>query len=263
MSKETSSERVVFDKPSLPSINVQNPTTAEDTYYGRFRSIVKQRFFGLKLEESPFMEFIDSNPDMKERLGEFSVFMDNLKDEYTSFLKKNYPDKIEKRKKKRKGKKKDSGNILEVPKLDSDFYSSDNSGIFSTSRDELDITNTNELTMLRSKIESIRNHFTFDSIENVAKNIHLFDDFFGKIKAEHTNRQQMDQLKQFQLLSFGVGQSEGGISFASLGNAAGNNQSKGQVDDLPPCFDYFHELYRRWDSACDELGIDKQDEVYE
>jgi len=51
-------------------------------------------------------------------------------------LKKNYPDKIEKRKKKRKGKKKDSGITLEVPKIDSDYYSSDNSGIFSTSRDE-------------------------------------------------------------------------------------------------------------------------------
>jgi len=53
----------------------------------------------------------------------------------------------------------------------------------------------------------------------------------------------MDQLKQFQLMSFGVGQSEGGISFASLGNAAGNDQAKGQEDDLPPSFVHFSELY--------------------
>jgi len=50
-------------------------------------------------------------------------------------LKKTYPDKIEKRKKKRKGKKKDSA-TLDVPKMDSDCYSSDYSGILSTSRDD-------------------------------------------------------------------------------------------------------------------------------
>jgi len=53
----------------------------------------------------------------------------------------------------------------------------------------------------------------------------------------------MDQLKQFQLLNFGVGQSQGGISFAALGNAVGNGQSQGQVNDLPPSFGYFSELY--------------------
>ena len=65
MTQEPNSEKVVFDKPSLPSINIQNLNETEETYYGRFRSIVKQRFFGLKLEEDPFMEYVDSNPVRK------------------------------------------------------------------------------------------------------------------------------------------------------------------------------------------------------
>jgi len=50
---------------TIPSINIQNSTNlngSEETYYGRFRTIVKQRYFGIKLEEHVFMEFIDSNP---------------------------------------------------------------------------------------------------------------------------------------------------------------------------------------------------------
>jgi len=51
-----------FDKASLPAINIQNPVNPEEeTYYGKFRMIVKQRFFGLKLEEEPFMEFIEGD----------------------------------------------------------------------------------------------------------------------------------------------------------------------------------------------------------
>jgi len=86
------SQDPVSDKIILPSINIQNPTSPVETYYGRFRSIVKQRFFGLKLEEDTFMEFIDSNPvrksqilfiyrnkELKERLGGFTLFMDKLK----------------------------------------------------------------------------------------------------------------------------------------------------------------------------------------
>ncbi len=53
---------VDFDKASLPAINIQNPINPEEeTYYGKFRMIVKQRFFGLKLEEEPFMEFIEGD----------------------------------------------------------------------------------------------------------------------------------------------------------------------------------------------------------
>lgn len=48
------------EKPSTPLINVQ-ASCPEETYYGNFRSIVKQRYFGIKLEEDPFMEFIDQN----------------------------------------------------------------------------------------------------------------------------------------------------------------------------------------------------------
>lgn len=54
--------RAELEKPSFPMINIQNPSTSEETFYGKFRSIVKQRYFGIKLEEDPFMEFIDANP---------------------------------------------------------------------------------------------------------------------------------------------------------------------------------------------------------
>lgn len=47
----------------LPSITVQDHSQLDDTsFYGKFRTIVKQKFFGIKLEEEPFMEFIENNP---------------------------------------------------------------------------------------------------------------------------------------------------------------------------------------------------------
>ncbi len=88
----------------------------------------------------------------------------------------------------------------------------------------------------------------------MAKNIHLFDDVFGKLKQEHTIRQQNDQLKQFAtalggglgglggLMNFGVGSTSGGVSFAYMAGQ-GNNQPKEQETDVPKCFDYFSELY--------------------
>ena len=57
-------------KPVTPGLNPQNQGELEDTYYGRFRVIVKQRFFGLKLEEEPFMEFINMFPVRNH----FSIF---------------------------------------------------------------------------------------------------------------------------------------------------------------------------------------------
>ena len=53
------------EKPNLPLISVNNSATLEETFYGKFRSIVKQRFFGLKLEEEPFMEFLEGNTVLK------------------------------------------------------------------------------------------------------------------------------------------------------------------------------------------------------
>jgi len=89
-----------------PNTQENAEKTPEETFYGKFRSIVKQRFFGLKLEEEPFMEFIESSPDMRQELDKIIFFMGSLKSCYIEFLKKNYPHKIEKRKKKRKNKKK-------------------------------------------------------------------------------------------------------------------------------------------------------------
>jgi len=247
------------DKANLPAININNPINPEEeTYYGKFRMIVKQRFFGLKLEEEPFMEFIEQDQDMKQRLGDFVDLMARIKNDYINFLKKTYPDKIEKRKKKRKGKKKDSA-TLDVPKMDSDCYSSDYSGVLSTSRDDITLAETgNEVQALRNKIENIKKDFCFDSIENVAKNIHLFDDVFGKLKAEHTQKQQFDQLRQLQmglggLMNLGIGSTSGGVSFAFMGGP-GNNQPKENELDVPKCFDYFTELYNRYDEACEETG---------
>lgn len=54
-------------KGATPSIQVQkfepekNADDAEVSFYGQFRSIVKQRYFQLKLEEGPFMEYVESN----------------------------------------------------------------------------------------------------------------------------------------------------------------------------------------------------------
>jgi len=53
----------------------------------------------------------------------------------------------------------------------------------------------------------------------------------------------MDQLKQLSFLNIGVGPTEGGISFASFGNAAGGGESQGQIEDFPKSFEYFSELY--------------------
>ena len=38
-----------------PALTIPN----ENSFYGRFRSIVKQRYFGIKLEEEPFMTFLE------------------------------------------------------------------------------------------------------------------------------------------------------------------------------------------------------------
>ena len=78
-------------------------------------------------------------------------------------------------------------------------------------------------------------------MENVAKNIHLFDDVFGKLKADHTRGQQLQQLSQLGLMNFGLGQASGGIAFHFPGNSNAGNQTNLEV---PPCFDYFQELYQ-------------------
>ena len=77
-------------------------------------------------------------------------------------------------------------------------------------------------------------------MENVAKNIHLFDDVFGKLKADHTKNQQLNQLRQLGLMNFGVGAGAGGISVAFLGGDQGNEQK----NEIPESFDYFSELYK-------------------
>lgn len=71
----------------------------------------------------------------------------------------------------------------------------------------------------------------------------MFDEVFGRLKAEHKNKQQRDMLASFQmgLMSFGVGAGAGGVAFASLG--ASNTEAKKSEDDIPKSFDNFQELY--------------------
>ena len=79
----------------------------------------------------------------------------------------------------------------------------------------------------------MKREFTFDSIENMAKNIHLFDEVFGIIKSNHTKNQQMSQLKQLGL--FG-----GNFNLGALGGA-----NKEVQNEKPACFKYFEVLNQR------------------
>ena len=97
---------MITDIAKSPNTQEDAEKTPEEAFYGEFRSIVKQRFFGLKLEEEPFMEFIESNSEMRQGLDKTILLMGTIKGNYMEFLKKNYPHKVEKRKKKRKNKRK-------------------------------------------------------------------------------------------------------------------------------------------------------------
>lgn len=78
--------REELEKSSTPLINVQNTSEIEETYYGKFRSIVKQRYFGIKLEEVPFMEFIDQN-QVEDYLFRDRLTIDqDIKDKLTDFI---------------------------------------------------------------------------------------------------------------------------------------------------------------------------------
>ena len=48
---------------NFPSIKIDTQQLEwEKSYYGSFRCIVKQNYFGIKLEEGPFTEFSNQNP---------------------------------------------------------------------------------------------------------------------------------------------------------------------------------------------------------
>ena len=75
-------------------------------------------------------------------------------------------------------------------------------------------------------------------MENVAKNLHLFDEYFMKIKAEKQMNEQLNMINMFK--SKASIQSD---NFANLFSGfPTNNLESEKRKNLPECFEYFGEL---------------------
>ena len=76
-------------------------------------------------------------------------------------------------------------------------------------------------------------------MENVAKNLHLFDEYFMKIKAEKQMNEQLNMINMFK--STASIQSD---NFANLfsGFPTNNTLEAEKNNKFPQCFEYFGEL---------------------
>ena len=76
-------------------------------------------------------------------------------------------------------------------------------------------------------------------MENVAKNLHLFDEYFMKIKAEKQMNEQLNMINMFKSKA-----SIQNDNFANLfsGFPRNNNLENEKRKNTPECFEYFGEL---------------------
>jgi len=212
-----------------------------------FKNIINEKNFDIKLDEQTFDSYINHSKETKNKITNFLSSYEKIKSTYNEFATKGtitIPDKKNNKSKNKKKKKREDqlnreSDYSDYSNLSPTLSHTDSMTDSKIMRDSL----RQEVDYLKSRIDNIKLKFTFDSMENVAKNLHLFDEYFMKIKMEQQKTEQLNMINMFKSKA-----SLPGDNVANFFNAYQNNDGVdyNRREQKPECFQYFEELNQRW-----------------
>jgi len=214
--------------------------------FADFKAIINEKQLDVKLDEPTFEAYLNYNKDIQTKTINFISAFDKIKSSYSEFAQKGsitIPDKKNNKAKNKKKKKKE-----DYSNRESDFTDYSSASPTLSHSDFPDSKNLHdslrhEVDYLKSKIDNIKLKFSFSSMENVAKNIHLFDEYFMRIKAEQQKNEQLNMINMFK--SKASIQSDNVSSFFNA-FSTNDNTNFNKKNQKPDCFQYYEELNKRW-----------------